>query len=107
MLEAIVKGHEHFKKESLKLIKKHKGELVKPSIMAKMGSWMGVKMEVSNDNSDSRLADMMIRGLDMGVIELDKRIKSFDNKTSLKVKKLAKELRKFELESIDILKAYL
>lgn len=107
VLESILKGHEHFKKEALNLIKKNKGNVKNPSLFAKAGSWMGIKMEISNDNSDSRIADMMIRGLDMGVIELDKRINNFDNNTDLKIKKIAKELKKFELDSIDILKEYL
>lgn len=105
--EDIIKGHEHFIKESKSILKKNKAEIKEPSIMAKMGSWMGIKMEIDKDNSDSRVADMVIRGLTMGLIELDKKIKAFDENTDNKVKKLAKELRKFESDSIELLKPYL
>ena len=105
--EYILKGHEHFIKETKSILKKNKQEIKNPSMMAKMGSWMGIKMEVGKDNSDSRIADMIIRGLTMGLLELDKKIDNFDNKIKNDIKSLAKELRKFESESIELLKKYL
>lgn len=105
--EYILKGHEHFIKETKSILKKNKQEIKNPSMMAKMGSWMGIKMEVGKDNSDSRIADMIIRGLTMGLLELDKKIDNFDNKIKNDIKSLAKELRKFQSESIELLKKYL
>ena len=105
--EDILKGHEHFIKETRKILKKNKAEIKDVSLMAKMGSWMGIKTEMIKDNSDSREADMVIRGLTMGVIELDKKIENFDSSVSKDIKKLAKDLRKFENDSIYELKSYL
>lgn len=104
--EDILKGHEHFIKSSLKILKKNKATIKDVSLMAKMGSWMGIKTEVMKDNSDSRLADMIIRGLTMGVLELDKKIEAYKDGDH-EVLKLAKELKKFEKESIELLKPYL
>ncbi|MBR1376788.1 MAG: hypothetical protein IJ565_03140 [Bacilli bacterium] len=105
--EDIIKGHEHFVKETKSILKKNNAEIKEVGMMAKMGSWMGIKTEMLKDNSDSRVADMIIRGLTMGLLELDKKIESFDENTDSKNKKLAKELRKFESDSIELLKPYL
>ena len=106
-IEDIIKGHEHFVKESKEYIKKKKGNIDEPSMMKKVSSWMGIKAEVIRDNSDSSLADMIIRGLTMGEIELDKKIEAFDENTDSKIKSIAKELKKFETESIALLRPYL
>ena len=106
-IEDIIKGHEHFIKETTKILKKNKAEIKEPSLMARMGSWMGIKTEVIKDNSDSRLADMIIRGLTMGVLDIDKKIESFDKNTNKDIRKLATELRSFEKDSIELLKKYL
>ena len=44
--EDILKGHEHFIKETRKILKKNKAEIKDVSLMAKMGSWMGIKTEM-------------------------------------------------------------
>ena len=43
--------------------------------MAKMMSSMGIFKEVLADNSDAAIADLLIQGLSMGIIEMEKRIK--------------------------------
>lgn len=105
--EDILKGHEAFIKKSKRILKKNNAEIKPVPMTAKLGSWMGIKTEMIKDNSDARVADMVIRGLTMGIIELDKKIENFDKTITNSNKKLAKELRKFENESISLLKSYL
>lgn len=106
-IDDIIKGHEDIKKESKKLLEKNKVEVKEPSMMSKVGAWMGIKTEMMKDNSDSRIADMIIKGLTMGKLDIEKKIEAFDDKTDGKVKKLAKNLKVFEEESIELLKPYL
>lgn len=106
-IEDIIKGHEDILKESKKLLEKHKVELKEPSPMAKMGAWIGIKTEMMKDNSDSRIADMITKGLTMGLLDITKKIEAFDENTDSKVKKIAKNLKVFEEESIELLKPYL
>ena len=44
--------------------------------MAKVMSSMGIFKEVLTDNSDAAIADLLIQGLSMGEIEMQKRVDS-------------------------------
>ena len=59
------------------------------------------------DNSDSKMADMLIQGFTMGVINVTKRIDTFDKDADKFILKLAKEFKKFQEENIEMLKKYL
>ena len=37
--------------------------------MTKMMTWSGIEMKTMNDTSDSNIAELLIRGVDMGIIE--------------------------------------
>lgn len=106
-IEDIKKEYASFEKDIKKLIKKYKVDLENNSFMAKMGSSMEMKMEVMKDNSDSKIADMLIRGNTMGVIETEKNIKKFEDKSDKEIIKLANSLLDFQNNSIEKLKEYL
>ena len=107
ILEDTNKQYEHFEKESYKLLKKNKTEPKTPGIMADIMSKMSIKKEVIKDNSDSSMADMLIQGLTMGNLEIDKRISNFDKEINKDILNLVKEFRKFGEEYIKKLKPYL
>ena len=49
------------------------GESAKdPSLMSKMGMWMGTQFNTALDQSSAHLADIMIEGLTMGIIDTTK-----------------------------------
>ncbi len=103
-LETILKEYEKFKKESCKLLKKCKKEPKGTNVMAKTMVKMNIKKEVINDNSDSALADMLIQGLTLGNLELEKGVKNAKDKNAIK---LANDFIKFGEEEIKNLKKYL
>lgn len=107
VLEEELKKYEEYIKKSEKQLKKLKVELKEFSTMAKMSSWMGIKMEMLKDNSDARIADMLIKGLTMGTIDMNKRIDNYEKIVDKDVLKLAKEFRSFQEDSIEKLKVYL
>ena len=107
VVEGILKGYENFLKDSKKIIKKHKYEVKENSKVAEISSWMGIKMEMLKDNSDAKVADMITKGLTMGVLNMEKNIKNYKNDIDSKVMKLAKDFLKFQEESIEFLKDYL
>ena len=107
VVEGILKGYENFYKDSKKEIKKYKNELKENGTMAKMEASMMMKMDVMKDNSDAKIADMLIRGFTMGNIEIDKKIDKFKDDADKSILKLAKELKKFGEENIELLKPYL
>lgn len=106
-VENILKEYEKYKKESKKIIKKNNYELVNNSIKTKIGSMMGIKMEVNNDNSDSAIAHLMIEGLTMGVVDIESKINRFDKEVDKKIMKLAKDYLNFHNNYIKLLKNYL
>ena len=106
-VENINKEYEKFEKESRKLLKKYKTEPKTAGLMADIMSKMSIKMEVKKDNSDSSMADMLIQGLTMGNLEIDKRISNFEKYIDKDILNLAKSFRKFGEEYIEKLKQFL
>ena len=105
--EDILKKYEIFYKDLKKQLKK---ENVKPkdsSLLSKMGASMGIKKEVISDNSDASIADMLIKGMSMGVLDIEKKLSQYDEIANKKSIKLAKDFLKFQQESITQLKKYL
>ena len=105
--EDILKKYEIFYKELKKELKK---ENVKPkdsSLLSKMGASMGIKKEIISDNSDASIADMLIKGMSMGILDIEKKLSQYDEIANKKSIKLAKDFLKFQQESITQLKKYL
>ena len=76
-------------------------------MMAKMGAKMGTKKNVKNDNSDSKISDILIQGLVMGIVDISKRIDDFEKESNKEVVTLANRVLKFQEESVEKLKEYL
>ena len=77
------------------------------SFMAKLMSNIGIKKEVMNDNSDSHMAEVLIQGIVMGSINMEKTISKYSDKLDKADLSIAEEFLKFEQESIEKLKEYL
>ena len=107
IVEGELKGYENFVKESEKLLKKYKIEPKEKSIMANIFSFASMKLDLLNDNSDARIADMLTKGFTMGVVDITKRIDNFKDDADSKIINLAKDLKKFSEENIELLKPYL
>jgi len=107
IVEAQIKGYENYLKRIKEYMKDNGYDIKAKPIMSKMGAFMGINMEVMKDNSDSKMADMLIQGLTMGVINVTKRIDTFDKDADKNILKLGKEFKKFQEENIEMLKKYL
>lgn len=107
IVEGQIKGYENFLKETEKLLKKLKVEPKEKSMMANMGAFMGIKVEMLKDNSDARIADMLTRGFTMGVVDITKRIDNYKCDADKNILNLAKKMLKFHQENIELLKPYL
>ena len=105
-IEDIRKEYVSFKKDIEEYFDKYDVKIENNNCMAKMGS-MEMKMEVMKDNSDSKIADMLIRGNTMGIIETEKNIHKYEEKADKEIIKLAKKLLEFQNNSVKKLKEYL
>ena len=107
VVEGELKGYEEFLKNTKKMMKEYKFDIDKKSIVNKLGSTMGINMEFMKDNSDSRVADMLIQGFTMGVLSISKKIDNFSGDAKKDIINLAKDFRKFQQENVEMLKKYL
>lgn len=106
-IEDILHTYESFLRKSKEQLDAAGVKLSKNGMMAKMGASMGIKKEVQADNSDSSMADMLIKGISMGSIDMEKKIKDYEKEVDSKELKLAQEFFKFQQNSMEKLKKYL
>ena len=66
-----------------------------------------MKMEINKDNSDAKIADILLRGFIMGIAKIEKKIKDYKKEVDHSTLKLAKDLLKFQKNSINEIKKYL
>lgn len=107
IVEAELKGYEQFQKDSEKLLKKYKAEIMDASMMAKTMSTMKVNFEVMKGNSDAKITDILTKGFTMGTIDMNKKIETYKDDAEKDILKLAQNFLKFQNENIEILKEYL
>ena len=106
-LENILKEYEKYLKKAKTLLKSNKVKPKKTSPFAIMGAKMKMKKDVKKDNSDSKISDIVIQGLVMGIIDITKKIDSFDKEANKDIVQFANKLLKFQEESVEKLKEYL
>ena len=74
--------------------------------MARMGMWMGMQINTAADRSASHIADIVIQGATMGVVEITKARNSF-TEADAEAQGIAANLITRQQESIDRMKAFL
>ena len=77
VIEKCIKGYEKHLKIIKGYMKENNYEMTSVPLISKMGAYMGINMEVMKDNSDSRMADMLIQGITMGVLNTSKNINKY------------------------------
>ena len=107
VIEDVLKEYEEWKSTTKKYLKKHDAEISENGMMAKMMASMGINKEVKSDNSDSAIADMIIKGVSTGSVDMEKKLKQYRDEANEKELELAEEFLKFQEKTIDILKDYL
>ena len=107
LIESELKDYEYYKKESEKMLKKYKGEVLEASIMTKTMAKMKLNFDIMKDNSDAKIADILTRGFTMGTIDMNKKIEEYKKSADKSVLKLAKEFLEFQNKNIELLKEYL
>lgn len=107
IVEGELKGYENFIKQSEKLLKKYKSTPKEKGMIAEAMAYMEMKIELLKDNSDAKIADMLIKGFTMGKIDIEKKLNRYKSDADPEILKLAERLAKFNSENIELLKKYL
>lgn len=106
-LESELKTYERLYKETKKEIKKQKITIEKKGLLKTLTSTVAMKTEVNKDNSDSNIASILIRGFNMGNINIEAKIKSYKKEVDKSILNLAKEVLTFGESEITKLKSFL
>ena len=72
-------------------------------LMTKMSS----NAEFAKDNSDSHIADMLIQGYNMGIIDITKKLKKYKREISEEIANFAIEYRDMMERRLEVMKEYL
>ena len=107
VVEGELKGYENFLKKAKAMLNKNKVTPKGSSIIADISSAFAMDMEFMKDNSDAKIADILIRGFTMGNIDIDKKIEKYKDDADKDILKLAKELKRFGEINIELLQPYL
>ena len=103
----IINSYEDFTKQSELLLCKINADGKKFNIMATMSADMNIKRKVSKDNSDSAIAQMLIKGLTMGQNNMSKLFENITKKdVDKKVLKLLDDFKEFQINAIKKLEVY-
>ena len=106
-IDDIYSEYVKFKKESKKMLKNIKTTPEKNGFMSKIMAGLGIKKNVLNDNSDSAIADLLIQGISMGSINMEKKIDDYRNVLLQEELDFAEKFLKYQQEAIEKLKKYL
>ena len=106
-LESELKTYESLYNRTKKEIKKQKITIEKKGLLKTLTSTVAMKTEVNKDNSDSNIASILIRGFNMGNIDIEAKIKSYKKEVDKSILNLAKEVLAFGENEITKLKSFL
>lgn len=106
-LEELLEDYRNYEDQSKELLLKENIEPMEENAISKLMASMGIQKEVKGDNSDAAMAEMLIQGISMGSIEMEKQIKNYKDRVDKDDMKLAKKFLKFQEKAIEELKKYL
>ena len=106
-LDDLISHFKEYEDYSKKVLKKCDSAPEEEGFFAKMMANMGIKKEAQADNSDSHMAEVLIQGIVMGSINMEKKISEYSGVLEAKDIKYAKKFLEYEQESIEKLKEYL
>lgn len=110
-----IKGHvdkslvtyKEFKKKCEIEIKSENSEVKKGNLLGVIMTKIGTRTEFMRDNSDSKIAETLIQGYNMGLIDITKKMKKYKSDVSKEILELAKEYKKMMEHGIKEIKEFL
>ncbi len=77
------------------------------SSFERISAYIMINLKTLADKSDSHIAEMLIQGSNMGIIDATKKINEYEGSAEKDILSLMKKLKKSEEENAEKLKAYL
>ncbi len=107
--EELKKEYNDYKKiveEIRKIYPNKKKEPHRTNIFNQSMTWMGIECNTLMDSSTSKVAELLIQGVNMGIIE-GRRLLNQKIEVKMKIKELIREYVDMQEEALDNLKEYL
>ena len=103
-LEAQLKEYEQIHEEAKKLLNRHGYDEKGIGALEKIMAYLMIDMKTLMDKSSSHIAEMLIQGSNMGIIDAVKRINQYEKEAEKEVTALMKRLLKSEENNVERLK---
>ena len=103
-IEAQLKEYEQIHEEAKKLLNRHGYDEQRTRALEKIMAYLMIDMKTLMDKSSSHIAEMLIQGSNMGIIDAVKRINQYEKEAEKEVTALMKRLLKFEENNVERLK---
>ena len=103
-IEAQLKEYEQIHEEAKKLLNRHGYDEKGIGALEKIMAYLMIDMKTLMDKSSSHIAEMLIQGSNMGIIDAVKRINQYEKEAEKEVTALMKRLLKFEENNVQRLK---
>lgn len=103
-IEAQLKEYEQIHEEAKKLLNRHGYDEKGIGALEKIMAYLMIDMKTLMDKSSSHIAEMLIQGSNMGIIDAVRRINQYEKEAEKEVTALMKRLLKFEENNVERLK---
>ena len=103
-IEAQLKEYEQIHEEAKKLLNRHGYDEKGIGALEKIMAYLMIDMKTLMDKTSSHIAEMLIQGSNMGIIDAVKRINQYEKEAEKEVTALMKRLLKFEENNVERLK---
>ncbi len=107
LIQKIEEEYHNYLEESKAILENNNVPVQSSGVFAKMGADMGIMKEVIMDNSDSSIADMLIKGITMGILDLEKMVENKKESVDKETLKMAHRFIKFQKEKVEEVKKFL
>lgn len=106
-LQLELKEYKDINKAAQNMLNRHNYDEKGIGTLNKITTYLMINFKTLMDKSTSHIAEMMIIGSNMGIIEAIKNIKKYDNDAEKDILELMKRLLEFEEENVKQLKKFL
>lgn len=107
LIQKIEEEYHNYLEECKAILENNNVPVQSSGVFAKMGADMGIMKEVMMDNSDSSIADMLIKGITMGILDLEKMVENKKESVDKETLKMAHRFIKFQKEKVEEVKKFL
>lgn len=100
-------GYEGFEQQAKELLQKNGFDEKGLNAFEKVRTYLMINIQTMNDKSSSHIAEMLIIGSNMGIIDAVKNVNKYKNSAEKDILALMENLKRFEEKNAEHLKEYL